>query len=465
MSDMKSAKKSLSTRAIAISTVLFTPVSLAVTPPTDANSVVTINNGEEAKVIAAEGYDPGWNHFTSLNVGQNSNGSLLIDNLSLITANATVGNNSEGSLTLSNHTNWQFDTPTSKLYLGTNEGSGTVYVLEGSKISGLQELRIGEYYGDAKGLMVIDGEDSSVSSNIAIVGDQGIGNLRITNGGTLTTSAQVAIGYAYPGNSASKNRNSYGEVLVDGKNSTLNAEYVYLGGFSPDVAFNTTGILTVNNGATINANSFIWVTLAPGATGVLNIGGAQGEAEQPAGSITTPFIHLGAADASSSSIVNFNHSSTDFLLASDIQGNGQINQVGSGTTTLSGSNSYAGDTNITKGSLRAGKENTFSPNSDYIVDSDGHLDLNGYSQALKTLTLAGTTTLSSYEQGHEFTPTTLTINGNYAANDGLLVMHTVLGDDNSVTDKLIIKGDTFGSTRVMVNNAGGLGADTLEGIK
>ncbi|EOW1856316.1 autotransporter outer membrane beta-barrel domain-containing protein, partial [Escherichia albertii] len=79
------------------------------------------------------------------------------------------------------------------------------------------------------------------------------------------------------------------------------------------------------------------------------------------------------------------------------------------------------------------------------------------------LTLAGTTTLSSYEQGHEFTPTTLTINGNYTANDGLLVMHTVLGDDNSVTDKLIVKGDTSGSTRIMVNNAGGLGANTLEG--
>ncbi len=73
--------------------------------------------------------------------------------------------------------------------------------------------------------------------------------------------------------------------------------------------------------------------------------------------------------------------------------------------------------------------------------------------------------MSAYENGHEFTPTTLTINGNYTANDGLLVMHTVLGDDNSVTDKLIVKGDTSGSTRVMVNNAGGLGADTLEGIK
>ncbi|RZN44170.1 autotransporter outer membrane beta-barrel domain-containing protein, partial [Escherichia sp. E13S3] len=369
MSDMKLRKHALSTLSIAISTILFTPISLAVTPPTDANSVVIINNGEEVKIIASEGYDPGWDNFTSLTVGKDSNGSLLIDNLSFITASATVGNNSEGTLTLSNHTNWQFNSSTSNLYLGTNEGSGTVYVLEGSKISGLQELRIGEYYGDAKGLMVIDGENSSVSSNIALVGDQGIGNLRITNGGTLTTSAQVAIGYSYPGNSASKNRDSYGEVLVDGKNSTLNAKYVYLGGFSPDVAFNTTGILTVNNGATINANSFIWVTLAPGATGILNIGGAQGAAEQPAGSINTPFIHLGAADASSSSIVNFNHSSTDFLLASPIQGNGQVNQVGSGTTTLSGSNIYTGNTYISNGSLRAGKENTFSPKSDYIVDS------------------------------------------------------------------------------------------------
>lgn len=191
MSDMKLAKHALSTLAIAISTILSTPVSLAVTPPTGENSTVVINNGEEAKVIASEGYDPGWNHFGSLNVGQNSNGSLLIENISLITANATVGNNSEGSLTLSDHTNWQFDTPTSNMYLGTNEGSGTVYVLEGSKISGLQELRIGEYSGDAKGLMVIDGENSSVSSNIALVGDQGTGNLRITNGGTLTTSAQL----------------------------------------------------------------------------------------------------------------------------------------------------------------------------------------------------------------------------------------------------------------------------------
>lgn len=58
MSDMKLTKHALSTLSIAISTILFTPISLAVTPPTDVDSVVIINNGEEVKIIASEGYDP-----------------------------------------------------------------------------------------------------------------------------------------------------------------------------------------------------------------------------------------------------------------------------------------------------------------------------------------------------------------------------------------------------------------------
>lgn len=116
MSDMKSAKKSLSTRAIAIYTILFTPVSLAITPPVNSDSNVVINNNEEIKLIASEGYDPGWEHFNSLKVGEDSNGSLLIDNLSLTTSAASIGNNAEGSITLTNHTNWQFDTPSSNIF-------------------------------------------------------------------------------------------------------------------------------------------------------------------------------------------------------------------------------------------------------------------------------------------------------------------------------------------------------------
>jgi type V secretory pathway adhesin AidA len=60
---------------------------------------------------------------------------------------------------------------------------------------------------------------------------------------------------------------------------------------------------------------------------------------------------------------------------------------------------------------------------------------------------------------------TLTAAGNYAGTNSTLVMNTRLGDDNSLTDKLIVAGDTSGTTRVVVNNAGGSGAKTLNGIQ
>ncbi|MGI3089802.1 MULTISPECIES: autotransporter outer membrane beta-barrel domain-containing protein, partial [Yersinia pseudotuberculosis complex] len=41
---------------------------------------------------------------------------------------------------------------------------------------------------------------------------------------------------------------------------------------------------------------------------------------------------------------------------------------------------------------------------------------------------------------------------------------TVLGDDDSATDRLVINGDATGTTSVRVNNAGGLGDKTLNGI-
>lgn len=59
----------------------------------------------------------------------------------------------------------------------------------------------------------------------------------------------------------------------------------------------------------------------------------------------------------------------------------------------------------------------------------------------------------------------LVVNGDYVGNGGNLIMNTVLGGGDSVTDKLIVKGDTIGTTLVSVNNVGGQGADTLNGIE
>ncbi|WP_432591842.1 autotransporter outer membrane beta-barrel domain-containing protein [Stenotrophomonas maltophilia] len=60
---------------------------------------------------------------------------------------------------------------------------------------------------------------------------------------------------------------------------------------------------------------------------------------------------------------------------------------------------------------------------------------------------------------------TLTLDGDFHADSALLVMNTTLGDDSSQTDFLHVKGNTSGNARVAVNNVGGGGAQTENGIK
>ncbi|CAM4110470.1 autotransporter outer membrane beta-barrel domain-containing protein [Stenotrophomonas indicatrix] len=60
---------------------------------------------------------------------------------------------------------------------------------------------------------------------------------------------------------------------------------------------------------------------------------------------------------------------------------------------------------------------------------------------------------------------TLNVAGNFTGNGGTLAFNTVLAGDNAATDKLIIGGDTSGSANVRVNNIGGAGAQTTQGIE
>ena len=58
-----------------------------------------------------------------------------------------------------------------------------------------------------------------------------------------------------------------------------------------------------------------------------------------------------------------------------------------------------------------------------------------------------------------------TIKGNYTGTDGTIILNTALGDDLSATDLLKVDGNTNGTSKVTVINTGGLGAQTVEGIK
>ncbi|WP_145601529.1 autotransporter outer membrane beta-barrel domain-containing protein [Yersinia frederiksenii] len=151
--------------------------------------------------------------------------------------------------------------------------------------------------------------------------------------------------------------------------------------------------------------------------------------------------------------------SADGSLNFNLVGTGSLIQNGPYALTLSVASSYTGATQVNQGTLKAGANNVFSASSDYVTQTAGSLDLNGYNQTLQSLDNSGTVNFGGLGGN------TLTITGDYSGNDGLLNMNSVLEDDNSITDKLIIGGNTSGSTFVQVNNLGGSGAQTLNGIE
>lgn len=64
-----------------------------------------------------------------------------------------------------------------------------------------------------------------------------------------------------------------------------------------------------------------------------------------------------------------------------------------------------------------------------------------------------------------FQGTTLTVTGDYLASNASLSMTTVLGGDDSSTDRLVVNGSTTDDTSITVTNAGGTGGLTVEGIE
>jgi outer membrane autotransporter protein len=77
-----------------------------------------------------------------------------------------------------------------------------------------------------------------------------------------------------------------------------------------------------------------------------------------------------------------------------------------------------------------------------------------------TLNNAGVIDLSS---GNTRTNDTLTVQGNYAGSGGRLLLQSVVGDDSSPSDKLVVNDGTLtGTTLITVNNLGGVGALTQQ---
>lgn len=138
---------------------------------------------------------------------------------------------------------------------------------------------------------------------------------------------------------------------------------------------------------------------------------------------------------------------------------GGLVKNGTGTLTLSGQNSYSGATFVNDGFLVQGAHGALSGTSAYTVTSGGTLDLGGFETGMKSLDNAGAIKFGGAGG------TQLTITGDYKGSGGLVYMNTELGDDSSKTDMMTVAGNTSGSTTIDVENRGGSGAQTVNGIK
>ncbi|EAY0940805.1 fibronectin-binding autotransporter adhesin ShdA [Salmonella enterica] len=177
----------------------------------------------------------------------------------------------------------------------------------------------------------------------------------------------------------------------------------------------------------------------------------------------------------------------------DKTGNGDwdgksLTKLGAGKLTLSGANTYSGDTNVQEGTLWLSGDGTIGEmGSQQAVNVASGATFGGSNGTTVNGKVTNEGTLvfgDSEETGAIFTlngdlinmgtmtsgssastpGNTLYVDGDYTGNGGSLYLNTVLGDDDSATDKLVITGDASGTTDLYINGIGN-GAQTTNGIE
>ncbi|WP_298147381.1 autotransporter outer membrane beta-barrel domain-containing protein [uncultured Acinetobacter sp.] len=148
----------------------------------------------------------------------------------------------------------------------------------------------------------------------------------------------------------------------------------------------------------------------------------------------------------------------DTTFAGQFTGQGGYHKVGTGTQHITGqSQAFAGVTNIAQGTLRV----------DGLLNNQALNVLNGATlsgQGFVGGLVTGEAGSFIDPNGRDFGRLTL-MNDYVGQADSNILIQTVLGNDNSATDVLAIQGNTIGTASVQVENMGGRGDYTQQGIK
>nr|WP_245002735.1 autotransporter outer membrane beta-barrel domain-containing protein [Rhizobium ruizarguesonis] len=389
----------------------------------------------------------------AINVGQVAgvSGALTIQNGSRLTstsiARLAVVAGSSGTVTVTGSGS-QWTIPLGTFYVGF-QGTGTLSIENGGQVTTGSNTILG---GGAASSGTLNIGSGGTLQTLSLRGGPGASQANFDNGILRATAANATFingfsgtelnllagglaidtaGFAVGTDAASRFTGIGGLTVTGGGVFSLLANSIYTG--ETQIDFGSSLALS-SAGAVANSSRVV-------ADGIFNVSAA-----------TTPTIQSLAGSGSvllgaqTLTITNANDT-----FGGVIGGTGGLTVTG-GNQTLSGVNTYTGATAVTGGRLAVNGSIT-SP-----VTTSGAGILGGIGTIFGDVTNAGVVA-----PGNSIG--TLTIAGNYTGTGGTLEIETILGGDASPSDRLVVTGNTAGTTNVTVINLGGGGAQTVEGIK
>jgi fibronectin-binding autotransporter adhesin len=377
-------------------------------------------------------------------------------------AGATLVNNAGGVVNLASGM---------ALSIGSLSGAGSVYLSNSALTLGALNR------DDVISGVIQDGTSAAINAYRQYLGQQptnrtggslvkaGTGTLVLTGdntytGGTTISAGTLQLGDGGTSGSIVGNVQDDARLVVNRSDSLTLAGNISGTGTLEQVGAGTT-VLTGNNsyagGTTISAGT---LQLGDGGTSGSIVGDVLNDAT----------LAFNRADA-----LTFDGS---------ISGTGAVNQIGTGTTLLTGDNPYSGATTVSSGTLLVGDAAHASAalSGGGAVQVAAGATLGGYGSVQGPVSNAGTLAVADAALPGQGTGAfviggalsnaglvqlagtgvgnKLTV-GSYAGQGGRINLNTVLGGDASPTDQLVIDGGSAsGQTSLQVTNVGGLGAAT-----
>jgi fibronectin-binding autotransporter adhesin len=229
-----------------------------------------------------------------------------------------------------------------------------------------------------------------------------------------------------------------GSLLISGAGST----YSVTG--DQQIGVNTgTGIVTLADGGHMTVGGVLTLASAATSTGILNIGGAEGQAATGAGTLDAATLVFGPGTGR----VNFNHTDAAYEFSTAMSGGGAVNQTGPGTTILTGNNTYSGLTTIATGTLQIGNGGTTGTLGTGNVVNNGMLAFNRSDDVTYGGAISGTGALTKLGNG------TLTLTGNNTYGGPTTIAAGTLQVGNGGTTGTLGGGDVVNNGMLAFNRS------------